>query len=56
MKRVIRFLKDEEGVTAIEYGLIAAATAVVLIAGTAIIGPKLDKIFQDIGNALPVVQ
>ena len=31
-----RFLRDEEGVTAIEYGLIAALIAVAIIAGAAI--------------------
>jgi len=33
MEKLIRFLKDEEGVTAIEYGLIAALIAVFIIGG-----------------------
>ncbi len=32
MKKLLRFLKDEDGVTAIEYGLIAALIAVGIIA------------------------
>ncbi len=32
MKKLLRFLKDEEGVTAIEYGLISALIAVGIIA------------------------
>ena len=44
MKKLMRFLKDEEGVTAIEYGLIAALIAVVIIAAVAtIVAKKLGK-------------
>ncbi len=37
MKKLMRFLKDEEGVTALEYGLIAAMIAIVFIAAMAAI-------------------
>lgn len=47
-----RFLRDEEGVTAIEYGLIAALIAVVIIAAVALIGEKLDATFDTIGDCL----
>lgn len=47
-----RFLTDEEGVTAIEYGLIAALIAVVIIAGAALVGTNLNQLFLDIGNCL----
>lgn len=47
-----RFLRDEEGVTAIEYGLIAALISVFIIAGATLIGPQLDRIFQLIATAL----
>lgn len=47
-----RFLKDEEGVTAIEYGLLAALIAVMIIAGATIIGTNLDAIFKFIGSKL----
>ena len=47
-----RFFKEEKGVTAIEYGLIAAATAVVIIAGLTTIKGKLGAIFTSIGAAL----
>jgi pilus assembly protein Flp/PilA len=46
------FIADENGVTAIEYGLIAALIGVV-IAGTAkTIGTDLNKKFQEISTAL----
>ena len=40
MKKLMRFLKDEEGVTAIEYGLIAALIAVVIIAAITAVGTQ----------------
>jgi len=47
-----RFLRDEEGVTAIEYGLIAALIAVVIIAAVAAVGDGLEGVFQGIADCL----
>jgi pilus assembly protein Flp/PilA len=47
-----RFLKDERGVTSIEYGLIAAATSVTIIAALALIGPALTDLWNQIAAAL----
>lgn len=47
-----RFWADEEGVTAIEYGLIAALIAVVIIASVTIVGSQLALVFTKIGDAL----
>lgn len=47
-----RFFRDEEGVTAIEYGLIAAAIAVVVGAAAASMGESVNTIFQKITNTL----
>jgi pilus assembly protein Flp/PilA len=52
MKSVTRFFKDESGVTAIEYGLIAALISVVIIAATTLVGTNLNTIFQTIANKL----
>ncbi|MDH3346635.1 MAG: Flp family type IVb pilin [Desulfobulbaceae bacterium] len=49
-------LKNEEGVTAIEYGLIAALVAVVLVGVLTILGGSLQDIFQYIANALDNAQ
>ena len=47
MHKLLRFLKDNSGVTAIEYGLIAAGIAVVIIVGkTAAPSPKGDRPFE----------
>ncbi len=53
MKKLIRFLKDEEGVTAIEYGLIAALIAVGIIAAVTAVGLKLKATFNKIDVEIP---
>ena len=47
-----KFVRDEEGVTAIEYGLIAALIAVAIIAAVTVVGTQLDATFDKIGTAL----
>lgn len=47
-----RFLKDESGATAIEYGLIAALISVALIAGATTLGTNLGTIFTNISTEL----
>ena len=49
---VTRFIKDESGATAIEYGLIAALIAVALIAGATAIGDSLDAKFKFVSSKL----
>lgn len=49
---MVRFLKDESGATAIEYGLIAAGISVVIIATVNSIGGKLDTAFKTINTKL----
>ena len=48
----MRFLKDEEGVTAIEYGLIAALIAVVIIVAVTAVGGSLKATFETIDTAI----
>ena len=52
MNTVARFLKDESGATAIEYGLIAALIAVGIIAAATTLGNGLSNIFNGIGTRL----
>jgi pilus assembly protein Flp/PilA len=52
MQLIKNFLREEDGVTAIEYGLIAALIAVVIIAAVRVIGTQLDITFDKIGKAL----
>lgn len=52
MSFITKFLKNESGATAIEYGLIAALIAVVMIAGLTSIGTNLQTNFTTIGSKL----
>ncbi len=47
-----RFVKDESGATAIEYGLIAALVAVGIIAGASALGTQLNTLFNSIATKL----
>jgi pilus assembly protein Flp/PilA len=47
-----RFVRDESGATAIEYGLIAALVAVVIITGLTTLGTKLNATFTAVTNKL----
>jgi len=49
---LVRFINDEEGVTAIEYGLIAALVAVVIIAGATLLGTALNCLFGAIAGCI----
>lgn len=51
-EQIVRFLKDEDGATAIEYGLIAGLIAVVIISALAILGDELKTAFTGISNAI----
>jgi pilus assembly protein Flp/PilA len=51
-KFVTRFLKDESGATAIEYGLIAALISVVIIGALTALGTNLNSKFTSVSTAL----
>jgi pilus assembly protein Flp/PilA len=52
MKCIQRFLKDESGATAIEYGLIAALIAVGIIIAAATLGNGLSGLFNGVAGKL----
>jgi len=52
MKQFWRFMGDESGATAIEYGLIAALISVVIIGALSLIGTRLNSKFSTIASAL----
>jgi pilus assembly protein Flp/PilA len=45
-----RFLRSEKGATAIEYGLIAALIAIVIITGARLVGKNVGNTFNTIAN------
>jgi pilus assembly protein Flp/PilA len=48
-----RFLQDENGATAVEYGLICALISIVLIGAYSALTPKIAAVFEKVGNAVP---
>ena len=50
MKSIVRFFKDEEGVTAIEYGLLASLIALAIIVGAQLLGTNLNSLFNYIAG------
>ena len=52
MNTVARFVNDESGATAIEYGLIAALIAVAIIVAAGLLGTSLSNMFSGISTKL----
>ncbi|MBB4009656.1 Flp family type IVb pilin [Allorhizobium taibaishanense] len=52
MKTFSRFLKNESGATAIEYGLIAALISVALVAGATSLGTSIGTTFNNVGTQM----
>lgn len=48
-----KFRNDRRGVTALEYGMIAALIAAVMVATVSTLGTKLKAAFTTVSNALP---
>jgi pilus assembly protein Flp/PilA len=49
-----RFIKDESGATAIEYGLIAALVSVAIIVVLGSVGTNLKAVFQKVADSLAI--
>jgi pilus assembly protein Flp/PilA len=52
MTNIKNFLRDESGATAIEYGLIAALIAVVIIGAVTAVGTSLNTTFTNVSTAV----
>lgn len=53
MKKLIALFKDEEGATAVEYGIMVALIAAIIIGAVTIVGRDTNTAFTNVGNALP---
>lgn len=49
---VTRFIKDESGATAIEYGLMAALIGIAIIGGARVLGQSLNDQFTSVSKAM----
>jgi pilus assembly protein Flp/PilA len=52
MRFIKNFIREEDGVTAIEYGLIAALVAVVIVAGAGALGTALNGLYTRLGDCM----
>jgi len=52
MSLILRFVRDESGATAIEYGLIAALIAVVIITAVTAVGTGVSAAFNSVATAM----
>ncbi|HLK93979.1 MAG TPA: Flp family type IVb pilin [Polyangia bacterium] len=53
LKNALKLLKDEEGATAVEYGLIVAAIAGLIIAVVFVLGNKMNNTFNNVQAKIP---
>ena len=56
LSRIRRFFKNERGATAVEYGLIAALIATVLITAISTVGTEINDTMTHVGNTLDTAQ
>ena len=52
MKKLMRFLKDEDGATAVEYGIMVAAIAAVIILTVIAVGEKTESAFNAVDASM----
>jgi pilus assembly protein Flp/PilA len=53
IKKFMQFLKDEDGVTAVEYAVMVALIALIVMVGAEILGNSTNATFEQVGNAIP---
>lgn len=56
VKMLARFLREDSGATAIEYGLIAAAIFFAILTTVQLIGGQLSDLYELVGNGITTVQ
>jgi len=52
VKHIVRFMREEDGATAVEYGLMVALIAVVIITAVTLLGTNLSAKFQEVAVAI----
>jgi pilus assembly protein Flp/PilA len=52
MKKLLKFLKDEEGAAAVEYGVLVALIIAICIVVIGAVGGKVNNAFQKVNSAM----
>ena len=55
LRKIAAFINDEEGASAVEYGLLVGLIAVVIIVAVTALGAKLNALFESVTTSLPAV-
>ena len=55
MKTIRNLFKDESGAAAVEYGLLVALIACVIIAGVGLLGTSLNNMFSNVSTTIAAV-
>jgi pilus assembly protein Flp/PilA len=53
VQHIVRFMREEEGATAVEYGLMVALIAAVIVGTVAILGGQVNTAFLTVSGAMP---
>jgi pilus assembly protein Flp/PilA len=53
VKHIVRFMKEEDGATAVEYGLMVALIAAVIVVMVGNVGTKVNNAFTTVNSKLP---
>jgi pilus assembly protein Flp/PilA len=52
LNQIMRFVKEEDGATAVEYGLMVSLIAVVIITAVGLVGTNLQGVFNNVAGSL----
>ena len=52
LNQIMRFVKEEDGATAVEYGLMVSFIAVVIIGAVGLVGTNLQGVFNNVAGSL----
>ena len=55
MRKLISFFKDEDGATAVEYAIMVALIAIVIIFMVTLVGEKANNVFSKVQNKLDAI-
>ena len=55
MEKLMNFLKDEEGATAVEYGIMVALIAVAVIVTVTLLGNQLNAVFTEVTDSMGAI-
>ena len=53
LQKAKAFIQDEDGASAVEYGLLVALIAAVIVTTVGLLGGKVNTAFETVNNALP---